>query len=182
VVNDSTKPDVRGTIAVRGARVQYSGLPKAITGVTLESDFTRTAELQQFRITRFAAQLGNDPVSASMTVTGFDDPLIDADASVRLNLATVKEYYPLDPATVLAGGLDATISLAGTMSDQAGMKAGGSLTFRDVTVKPAGSTRPVEKLNGTIAFTNTMIRSEGLSLVMADRISPSASPCGTTSR
>ena len=94
-LTDSTSAEIAGTVSASGAGIQYPGLPKPITGITLLADFTRTKSKQEFHIEKMTANLGGAPFSVSMRVVNFDNPYLTLSASGSLNLATVPEFYPL---------------------------------------------------------------------------------------
>ena len=166
LVSDSTKPDITGTIAATNASIQYAQLPKPITDINILADFTRTSRKQEFHMEKFSATLGNNPLSAMMTVTNFDDPTIVMDLKASMNLAEVKDYYPLEAGTDLTGKLSASVNIAGRVSTPAAMKASGSMDFQDVTIKTPSSKKPLEKLRGSITFNNQVIESKKMSMTL----------------
>ncbi len=163
-VTDSTIPDITGMISATGASIQYPQLPKAITGINLVADFTRAKEKQEFKLTRFSAMLGNNPLDATMTVVNFDDPSLTLALNASMNLGDVKDYYPLELGTELSGVMKAHVNIAGKVSKPAAMKAGGSADFQTVTIKSAASKTPVRNLNGTVAFNNQTVETKKLSM------------------
>jgi hypothetical protein len=96
----------------------------------------------------------------------FDDPALTMTLSAALNLAEVKQFYPLEAGTEMSGTLKANVSIAGKVSNPAAMKAGGTMEFSGVTMKTASSPNPVRNLNGTIAFNNQTIETKKLSLTL----------------
>jgi uncharacterized protein involved in outer membrane biogenesis len=165
-VTDSTQPDVTGSISATNATVRYGSLPKPITNVNIVSDFTRTAKKQEFRVTKFSAHLGENPMSATMTVVNFDNPSITLALNAVMNLAEVKDYYPLEQGTELSGSLKANVNIAGKVDQPAQMKASGSMDFQNVTMKTATSPNPVRNLNGSITFNNQVVESKKLSMML----------------
>jgi hypothetical protein len=83
-----------------------------------------------------------------------------------MNLAEVKDYYPLDPGTEMAGGLKANINVAGKVSKPDAMQASGTMEFNNVTVKTASTKNPVQNLNGSIAFNNQVLESKKLAMMI----------------
>ncbi len=161
---DSAKPDIAGTIAASDASIQYAQLPKPITDINILADFTRSARRQEFHLQKFSASLGNNPVSATMTVTNFDDPSVAMDVNASLDLAEVKDFYPLEAGTAMSGRLKTNVSIAGKVSAPMAMRAKGTMEFQNVTVRSAQSTKPLENLQGSIAFNNQVIESKKLSM------------------
>jgi uncharacterized protein involved in outer membrane biogenesis len=163
-VSDSTQLDIAGSISATDASVQYASLPKRITNVNIVSEFTRTSKKQEFRLTKFSANLGENPLSATLRVVNFDDPLLTMAVNTSLNLAEVKDYYPLETGTELTGALKAEVNIAGKVSNPQAMKASGLLDFQGVTIKTAASEKPVQNLNGKVTFSNEILDARKLSL------------------
>ena len=161
---DSTNPDVTGMISATGASIQYPQLPKAITGVNVVADFTRGKKKQEFRLTKFSALLGSNPLDATMTVVNFDDPSLTLAVNASMNLADVRDYYPLEAGTDLSGALKANVHIAGKVSAPAAMKAAGSAEFQSVTIKTATNKNPVRNLNGTVVFNNQVVEAKKLTM------------------
>jgi uncharacterized protein involved in outer membrane biogenesis len=164
LVTDTTKSDLAGMITVSNATIQYSQLPKPISNINLVADFVRTKTKQQFRLTKFSALLGRNPLAATLNVTNFEDPVLTAAIDGSMNLAEVKDYYPLEAGTELAGNLKANVNMAGKASNPSGMKAAGRMEFQNVTAKTAGAKKPIQNLNGAIAFNNQIVESKKISM------------------
>jgi uncharacterized protein involved in outer membrane biogenesis len=165
-LTDSTTAEVAGTIKTTGASIQYPQLPKPITDISIQSHFARTKANQEFAIDKMTANLGGTPIRLAMTVRDFDDPLLTLDAGGVLNLATVRDYYPLEEGTELGGTLKLDVQLAGKVSNPTTMRAQGAMEFRDVSARTATLARPVKQLNGIIALNNEVVESKKLSMVI----------------
>jgi uncharacterized protein involved in outer membrane biogenesis len=165
-ITDSTEAEYRGTITADGARLQYAGLPKPVTDITIRSSFIRSREVGEFRIDELTARLGSAPLRLTMALTDFDDPSLALAASGSLDLGTIREYYPVDTAMSLAGALDLDVRIAGRIRDQSFLKASGALSFREVSVAGAAAATPLRGLNGRVKFTNDLIETPGLSLLI----------------
>lgn len=165
-VGDSTLPDVQGRVTATGATVQYEQIPKPITNINIVSSFIRSREKQEFRMEKFSAALGSNPLSASMTVVNFEAPALSLTANASLNLAEVKDYYPLEKGTELTGTMSANVSISGKVSDPAAMKASGSMDFHHVTIKSPASKKPIENLDGSVTFNNQMIEAKKVALTI----------------
>jgi uncharacterized protein involved in outer membrane biogenesis len=164
LVTDTTKPDLAGVITASNATIRYSQLPKPITNITVVADFARTKTKQQFRLTKFSALLGNNPLAATLNVTNFEDPVLTTTIDGSMNLAEVKDYYPLEAGTELAGNLKANVNISGKVSNPSEMKAAGKMEFQNVTAKTAGTNKPIQNLNGAIAFNNQIVEAKKLSM------------------
>ncbi len=159
-------PDISGTINTTNASIQYPNIPKPITNINIISDFVRGKERQEFHLRKFSANLGSNPLSVTMDVIGFDDPSLTMAINAAMNLAEVKNYYPLEAGTNLSGTLKAGVNVAGKVSNPDAMKAAGSMEFQGVTIATAASKNPVKDLNGTISFTNQVVESKKLAMVI----------------
>ncbi|MGB6122381.1 MAG: AsmA family protein, partial [Bacteroidota bacterium] len=160
----SAKPDITGTIRATGASVQYADLPNPITNINITSDFYRSTRRQEFHVEKLTANLGESPISMAMRVVDFEDPALNLTANTSLDLATVKDYYPLEEGTELAGRMKADIRLNGKVSNPEAMKAAGTMEFDNVTAKTPSSKHPVRNLNGTVRFSNEVLDSRKLSM------------------
>jgi uncharacterized protein involved in outer membrane biogenesis len=163
-LTDSTSAEITGSIRADGATLQYPGLPEAISNVILLASFSRTRVQQEFRIERFSATLGENPFSASMTVVNFADPSVTLSANGTINLANIGQWYPLETGTTLDGTITGDVRVAGKPASPASAKASGTIALRNVTIASTASKNPVRDLQGTIAFSNTAIGSERLSM------------------
>jgi len=165
-VTDSTSAEITGSITAAGASLRYPQLPKPVTDISIVSEFARTAKRQEFRIGKLTASLGGAPVHMSLTLSNFTDPSVDCSAGGSLNLATVREFYPLEKGTELGGDVTAEFRVTGKVSAPMAMRASGSMTLRDVSVSTAASPKPVRKINGTVTFNNDVASAKQLSLVI----------------
>ena len=166
VISDSTQPDVTGMISSTGAQVRYGSLPKPITNITIVADFARTAAKQEFRVTKFSANLGDNPIGGTVTVVNFDDPAMNLAFHASLNLAEVKEYYPLEEGTELSGHLKADVKVSGRINDPKTRKSSGILDLKSVSAKTAGNPNPVRNLNGAITFNDQTIEAKKLTMMV----------------
>ena len=165
-VTDSTSADVTGTVTASGASIRYPQLPKPVTDISIVSGFSRTAKRQEFRIENLTANLGGAPVHMSLTLSNFNDPSVDCEADGSVDLATVHEFYPLEKGTELAGDVRAAFRATGKVSAPASIRASGSMTLKNVSVKTAASPKAVTNLNGTLTFDNDAASAKQLSLVI----------------
>ena len=173
---DSLAPDITGSISVVNGSIQYAGLPKSITNVNLVADFVKGNKRQEAHVTDFSASLGDNTVGATMTLVNFDDPSITMALRASANLSDVRDFYPLDSGTTLAGALKGSVTVEGKVRPSGGkaeaggiptsIKATGSLDFQDVTIKTAKTKNPLQNLRGTVALNNETIESKELSMTI----------------
>ncbi len=166
IISDSSSADIRGTISGQGASIQYAKLPKPISNITIQTDFVRSKANQEFRVEKFTANLGDNPIAMTLTVHNFADPSVALSFRGAMNLADVDQFYPLEKGTELSGKLSSDISVAGRIKDPNGIRASGTMTFDGVTAKTSSSRRPVQNVNGSIAFNNQIIESKNLTMTI----------------
>lgn len=161
-----TLPDVTGNITATNASLQYPNIPKPITNIAIVSDFVKSKTQQEFHIRKLSANLGQNPISATMDVVNFDDPSLTLAVNAAMNLAEVKDYYPLEAGTNLTGKLKAGVNIAGKVSKPDAMKATGSMEFQGVTIATATSKNPIKEMNGTITLNNQVLETKKLSMMI----------------
>lgn len=161
-----TLPDMSGTINTTNASIQYPNIPKPITNIYLVSDFIRGKAAQEFHIRKLSANLGQNPIAATMDMLNFDDPSLAMTVKASMNLAEVKDYYPLDTGTTLSGTLKADVNITGRISNPDAMKAAGNMEFQNVTIATATRKNPIKEMNGTITFSNQVLESKKLAMTI----------------
>jgi hypothetical protein len=168
--SDSLTPSVTGSFALSNGKIQYTSLPKSITGINVRGSFDKPEARAgvtgggRFSIETFEALLGSSKMGGSMTVSNFDDPSIRASFNGMMNLGEVKDFYPLEQGTEIGGTLTANASIDGKVKLPQAMKATGSIGFANVTMKTATSPKPLKNLNGTISFNNQLVESKQLAM------------------
>ncbi len=166
-MSEQEVPAVRGQISSTHARVQFAGLPNPISDINIVAVFERSRSVERFDITQFSASLGEDRVQATLSLVDFDDPTIAATLNGRMNLANLRNYYPVGSAATLSGSVQAGVSINGKVKQPSGLTGSGSLDLKDVTVSPAGQTG-VSNMNGTVSVNNTIIQSRNLAMVIGE--------------
>ncbi len=172
--DDAQNPGVSGTCTISGGTVRYAALPNSITGINLKGSFDRpTARvgatgIGTFSIDDFSARFGADEIGGALSVTNFTDPNLSASFHGSLNLAGVKEYYPLESGTELSGTMKMEVKLDGKAKNLQSLKASGKAEFQDVTIKSGATGTPLKHLNGTIAFSNQVVESKQLAMSIGE--------------
>lgn len=170
VLSETVNPGVSGSFSVANGKIQYASLPKSITKINLKGTFERPEaligkkDIGSLSIDPFSASLGTNRIGGTLSVKNFASPTIDASFNGTLNLSEVKEYYPLEPGSEFSGTMRANVSITGQPKIQQSLKAAGNIGLQDVTIKAAGSGRPIRNLNGTITFNNQLVESKRLAL------------------
>ncbi len=167
-------PGINASFSVADGTIHYASLPKSITGLNLRGTFDKPSApvgakgIGSFGLETFAAALGGSRLTGSMKMADFDDPSVTASFKGSVDLSEVKTYYPLEPGTELGGTVRADVSVDGKVNTPQRLKAGGTMEFQGVTIKPAGSTQPVRNLNGTVSFNNQIVSSKQLTMAIGE--------------
>lgn len=121
LMEGDTYPAFDVKIAIADAMFQYPSLPKAVNNInvdlTINNPKQGSLDNMIVDVSKFSFNLGGNPFSGSLNVsTPMSDPNLKAQARGTLNLAMIKEVYPLEKGTELNGVLNADISIAAAMS------------------------------------------------------------------
>jgi uncharacterized protein involved in outer membrane biogenesis len=163
-------PATRATFRISNGRIQYEGLPQAITNVNVQGSFEKPSApiakpgIGRLTIERFTASLGGSDVNGRLAVTNFTDPTLAASFSGSLNLGEVRKYYPLEEGTDLSGSMRANFTIDGKTNIPQQLRANGQMEFQNVTIRSAGSPQPIRDLNGTLTLNNQAIESKKLTM------------------
>ena len=163
-------PGMSGSFTVTNGKVQYASLPKSITNINVAGSFQKppapvgSLSGGNFTIDKLTATVGSNSLDGKVAVTNFGDPNLTASFGGTLSLDEVKEFYPLEQGTEMGGIMKANVSVAGKPKTPQTMKASGTIGFQNVTIKTAGSPKPLKNLNGTITFNNQSIESKQLAM------------------
>ncbi len=105
---------------VDNGKFQYPSLPKSLNDIFVKAHISSPGgdlDKTLIDISKFHFNLGGNPFDVALKVSHpMTDPNLDLKANGKLNLAMVKEVYPLEKGTDLNGELDANVSFAGAMS------------------------------------------------------------------
>ena len=170
---DTIAPSVHAEFSVNDGTIRYRSLPKNISGITISGTFDMpsgpiAASAGMLSVDRFSARAGSGSIAGKLRVTDFSNPEVSASVDASVDLAEVKEFYPLDPGTTAEGTIRANIVLAGEVNSPHSLNGRGTIGFTDVTIRPAGTTHPVGHLNGALAFSNESIDARKLSLTVGE--------------
>jgi hypothetical protein len=120
VFNDDEIPGFGLKINVQNGMFQYPDLPAAVTDVNIAVDIQnpgKDADLTVVDVSRFALNMGGNPIQFRMLLkTPVSDPDMDGELKGRLDLAKVKDFYPLEEGETLSGIIDADMAAKGRMS------------------------------------------------------------------
>lgn len=131
-------------IKVANAMFQYPSLPKSVNNINVDLAInSKGGSLDNtiVDISKFSFTLGGNPFSGALNIsTPMSDPNLKAQAKGTLDLAMIKEVYPLEKGTELNGKIDANINIATRMSaiekeQYENVSAAGHLKLSNMTYK-----------------------------------------------
>ncbi|MCB0805690.1 MAG: hypothetical protein KDC05_07805 [Bacteroidales bacterium] len=118
--NEENLPSFNVNLAVSDAMFKYPDLPAAVTDVNIQTSVTNPggdADNTVVNISKFHMEMGKNPIDMHMVLkTPVSDPDIDGNIKGKLDLATVKDFYPLEEGEELTGNFIADITLQGKLS------------------------------------------------------------------
>jgi hypothetical protein len=107
-------------LKVDNGMFKYPSLPKAVSNIQLNVTASNKDGIPDHTIIdvkKLHAEMGSNPADVVMLVsTPVSDPAIDGTVKLKLNLAEVKDFYPLEAGQQLNGLLKADVYLKGRMS------------------------------------------------------------------
>lgn len=161
---DTIMPDMSGKFSLVNGSVRYSQLPKAITDINVDGGFEKSNKTQRIYVEKLSLNFANNKFEGRLGINNFDDPIIDAFINGSLNLSQIKDFYPLETGTELAGILTSNVSLLGKAKVPTSIKSNGKIEFQNVSIATSTSPKPIRNLNGVINFNNQIIESKQLAM------------------
>ncbi|WP_029905743.1 AsmA-like C-terminal region-containing protein [Prevotella sp. 10(H)] len=161
LMQDETYPAFDVKIMVNDAMFQYPSLPKAVNDINVAVAINSkggSLDNMVVDISKFSFNLGGNPFSGNLNITTpMSDPNLKAHANGTINLAMIKEVYPLDKGTELNGIISADINVATRMSaiekeQYESVSASGNLKLNNMAYK-ATDMPEVWINNATLEFT-----------------------------
>lgn len=155
-------PTISGQLSISRGAFRYPDAPASIRDLA----FTARLGPDTLRIPSLTANVvsgsGTSPVRAALFATRFDDPLVRFSVQGDLDLAAVAPI--LAPEGVgLGGHAVVDVQGSGPAKEPAAMRMNGSAELRDVSLTTPDLEKPIEKVNGTVAFSNTRAEVRNLS-------------------
>jgi vacuolar-type H+-ATPase subunit H len=121
VYSENSYPGFALNILIEKGFFQYPDLPKAVENVNIE---TRIAfpggdlDLLTVNIPKFQLSMAGNILAANLSIMNpMTDVAMKGSLNGKLNLAQVKEFYPLEQGSELSGLITSNISFDGKMSD-----------------------------------------------------------------
>jgi len=120
IYNETKLPSFDLDLTVDNAMFKYPDLPASVTNINVKTKISNSGGSEDntvIDVSKFHMELGNNPVDMNMLVkTPVSDPEIDGAIKGILDLATVKDFYPLEEGEKLAGSFIADVTLQGKLS------------------------------------------------------------------
>jgi uncharacterized protein involved in outer membrane biogenesis len=106
---------------VSNGSVKYAGLPGKISNIQIDagSEFPGGADMNKMTVDvpKFHAEMGQNTIDANLFLSNLEyDPKLKSGIHSKIDLATLKNYIPLEKGESYTGILDANVDLNGRMS------------------------------------------------------------------
>lgn len=118
--NDSNLPAFNINLAVADAMFKYPDLPESVSNVNINSNIKNKggdADNTVIDVSRFHLDMGKNPIDLALNIkTPLSDPNISGQFKGKLDLAQIKNYYPLEEGDKLSGSFIADVTIKGKLS------------------------------------------------------------------
>lgn len=161
IYNDNTLPEFSVNLEVSDGQFKYPDLPQSVSNIQLKAGITNPggdADNTVIDVSAFHMQLGANPLDIRLLVkTPVSDPDINGHVKGKIDLASVKDYYPLEPGEEVEGTVIADVTLQGKLSaldneDYESFTAIGSLLMQKMSYRSTLFNEPVEISNAQLNF------------------------------
>jgi vacuolar-type H+-ATPase subunit H len=161
VYSEEQLPAFNVNIAVEKGMFKYTSLPQAVSNVGLKASISNPGGDVDNTLIDLAAlhmKMGNNPIDVKLMVrTPVSDPDLDGTVKGKIDLATIKEFYPLQPGEELKGNILADITLKGKLSaieneNYESFTAIGSLLMQNLEYNSDYTGKPLEVSNAQLNF------------------------------
>lgn len=120
-LDEKNMPSWDANLVVGGASIKYPGLPGKITNIQVKagSKFPGGDNLDKMTVDvpKFHANLSKNTIDANLILRNImSDPFIQSKIVANINLATLKDFVPMEEGEAYSGILDADINIKGRMS------------------------------------------------------------------
>lgn len=120
-LRDATVPAFGVEVKVSDGGFRYASLPKSVTDIEIALSVANpggSLDATVVDLSRFGMKMAGNAVSATFRATNLvSDPAFRAAVAGRVDLASVREVYPLDEGIGLSGTIRADLKAGGRMSD-----------------------------------------------------------------
>jgi AsmA protein len=112
-------PPFKISLNIKNGNFKYDHLPQAVNNINFHMKAENTSGIfdhTSIRIEKLEATLGDNPLKGFIHINGFKNPVINADIHADLNLAEIKDFYPLE-GMLLKGLFDLDMKIDGQLND-----------------------------------------------------------------
>ncbi len=150
---EESYPAFSMNLEVQNASVKYPDLPGKIANIQVNAAVTSpggTLDATILDIQKMHMELGKNPIDVQLNLTTpISDPNLDCTIKGRMDLATVKDFYPMDSTDQMKGTFVADITLKGKLSsieneDYNQFLAMGSIVVQNMEYSSPALKNPVE--------------------------------------
>jgi len=162
----TSAPAVDATFSITNGTITHRKTGHSLTNVNLSGSCTngkgKSLATTVIHIDEFDSFLNDGKVKSTLTVTNLNQPIIDAELLVNLDLAKLHQFINTDTFDILKGNLEADISYKGqwknpkklTRADFKRAKGEGKITLTGATVKMQGHPQTFENVAGSFLLHN----------------------------
>ncbi|MCC7431509.1 AsmA family protein, partial [bacterium] len=158
-------PKTFGKILLGNASIKYPQVPKPISNLNIDANFTEN----ELDLKNLTANFGENPISLQAKISNLQNPTLDAKMNATMNLAEVKDFYPLENGMVLNGKINAKVNAKGNVKNYEKMDVQGEILLDKIFAELPQNLllKPLSEINGKIQLTNKLISASQLSLKIA---------------
>ncbi len=113
-------PEFALSLEVKDATAKYPDLPGTIEQIQVSANISSPGgdlDNMVVDVKKLHLELGKNPIDAQLKLaTPFSDPDLESAIKARIDLATLKNYYPIDSTNALKGVVVADVTLKGKLS------------------------------------------------------------------
>jgi AsmA protein len=112
-------PPFKLSLNIKDGTFKYDHLPEAISKINFHLNAENKSGIfdhTSLRFEKIEATLGDNPVKGYVHINGLKDPLINADLRAKIDLAEIKNFYPVE-GILLKGMFDLDMKVDGQLSD-----------------------------------------------------------------
>ncbi len=158
---------------VKKGWLQYPELPKSIHSIFLATQISNQGgnlDNTVIDVSKFSLNMGGNPLNASLHLTTpISDPNFNLSANGNLDLATVKEVYPLEKGVKLNGLVKLNINSQGRMSsiqnkNYQAIKFYGSVDVKHFLAKSSQIAQNISVDNANLLFSNQFLFLKNMSV------------------
>jgi hypothetical protein len=160
-----TLPTVNGKIMVKDVSIKYADFPKSLDEMQADISFTE----KNLKINSLKMLSGKDIVDVKASVDDFQNPLVDANINVNVDLGGIKDLAPLPQGVSLKGLLVSHMQLSGRAdpNDPTKLTANGRVELNNIEIVTPEVTSPVN-LSGNLELSNKAINLAKLAVKIGD--------------